>query len=49
MKISFRRKIRKLGPEKLVNIPEEIRDFSAGETVIITPLDSGLLITKRRV
>ncbi len=46
MKIEFERKIRKIGAERLINIPEEIREFAAGEKVKISVSENGLFIQK---
>lgn len=46
MQIEFHRKIRKIGPERLLNIPGEIQDFEAGEKVRITVMENGIFISK---
>lgn len=46
MKIEFSRKIRKIGAERLLNIPEEIQDFVAGEKVKISVSEDTLLIRR---
>jgi hypothetical protein len=48
MKIEFSRKIRKIGSERLLNIPEELREFEAGEIVRISVLENGLFIQKEK-
>jgi len=46
MNIIFKRKIRKIGPERLLNIPEEIQDFAAGDRVRIIVEENGISIRR---
>lgn len=45
-KINFIRKIRKIGRERLINIPDEIKSYDFGDIVKITPTNNGLMIEK---
>jgi hypothetical protein len=44
--INFTRKIRKIGLERVINIPDEIKSYDFGDTVTITPTNNGLMIEK---
>jgi hypothetical protein len=46
MNVIFERKIRRIGPERLLNIPEEIQDFAAGDMVKIIVEENGISIRK---
>lgn len=46
MNVKFTRKVRKIGKERILAIPEEVKDIKVGERVQIEVSESAMTITK---